>query len=99
MEIDVDLHSGAFAYRANPNSLLAKAVSKAAEEVTGRPCRKVLTGASIPIVASLSKAIGAEVVGMGYGLPGDQIHAPNENFDFPRLEKGLLTVARAIENL
>ncbi|MDE3046209.1 MAG: dipeptidase [Verrucomicrobiota bacterium] len=99
MKLDVHVHAGAPAYRANPASELANAVAAAAEEVTGQPCKRVLTGASIPIVASLSQTIGAEIVGMGYGLPTDLIHAPNENFDFSRLEKGLLTVARAMELL
>ena len=45
------------------------------------------------------KAAGAEVVGMGYGLAEDNIHAPNEHFDWERLEKGFLTVARTLELL
>jgi len=99
MKIRVDLQPGAFAYRANPHSKLASAVATASEEVMGTTCHRVLSGASVPIVADLSRATGSEVVGMGYGLPSDQIHAPNEHFDFVRFERGFLTVARAIEHL
>ncbi len=99
MKLEIVHHGGAAAYRANPHSQLATAVASASEEVMGKPCRRLLSGASVPVIGELSQAVGAEVVGMGYGLPTDQIHAPNEHFDFPRLERGLLTVARALEHL
>lgn len=99
MKVEVKLHGGEEAFRGKADSELAKAVSLAAEEVTGKNCKKVLSGASIPIVAQLMKAAGAEVVGMGYGLAEDNIHAPNEHFDWERLEKGFLTVARTLELL
>ncbi len=95
----VEVHPGQSAFRGNPNSQLAKAVSLAVEEATGKKCEKILSGASIPIVAALVKATNAEVVGMGFGLAEDNIHAPNENFDFDRIEKGFLTVARTLELL
>ena len=99
MKVEVHVHHGDFAFRGNPHSQLAKAVAMASTEVTGKKCENVLSGASIPIVADLVKKTGAEVVGMGYSLPEDNIHAPNESFDLERIEKGLLTVARTIELL
>ncbi len=99
MKIDVDLNRGAAAYRANLSSRLAQAIGLASEEVMRRPCKRVLSGASVPIVGALARAAGADIVGMGYGLVTDLIHAPNEHFDFPRLERGLLTVARGLELL
>lgn len=99
MQVDVQLYAGSAAFRGNPDSKLAQAVAQAAEEASSAPCKKVLSGASIPIVSELVKATGAEVVGMGYGLPEDNIHAPNECFDWGRLEKGFLTVARTFELL
>jgi acetylornithine deacetylase/succinyl-diaminopimelate desuccinylase-like protein len=96
MKLQVDLHLASRAYRGNPDSALSRAVAAASEEVTGHSCRKVLSGASVPIVEPLVRATRAEVVGMGYGLPTDQIHAPNEHFDMRRFEKGFLTVAQAI---
>jgi acetylornithine deacetylase/succinyl-diaminopimelate desuccinylase-like protein len=37
-------------------------------------------GGSIPIVAPLVRITGAPCVLMGFGLPGDNLHAPNEHF-------------------
>src|SRR3989344_4535003 len=63
----------------------------------GKACKNIVSGGSIPIIAEMIEALGVEVIGMGYGLATDAIHAPNERFDFQRFEKGFLTVARALE--
>lgn len=94
--LSIESSGGEKAWRGRPDSPLAKAVAQAASEVCHAPCRNVLCGASIPIVADLLETIKTDVVGMGYALDTDQIHAPNEHFDMPRLKKGFLTVARAM---
>ena len=99
IEIHVEMHHGGKPYRGSSDSLLAKATEIAYEEVCGCPCKRILAGGSIPVIAQLMQAIDAEVVGMGYGLDSDQIHAPNEHFEISRFRKGILTVARIIEIL
>jgi acetylornithine deacetylase/succinyl-diaminopimelate desuccinylase-like protein len=37
-------------------------------------------GGSIPIVAPLVEAAKCRCVMLGFGLPGDNLHAPNEHF-------------------
>lgn len=96
MEMDIVCHKGMKAFRGSLNSLLVKKVFDAATVVTKKECRYLLTGGSIPVVPALVEALGADVVGMGYGLLEDQIHAPNERFDMKRFEKGFLTVALAL---
>ncbi|MDE3055347.1 MAG: M20/M25/M40 family metallo-hydrolase [Verrucomicrobiota bacterium] len=100
MELELVRHKGMPAFRGSPNSLLAKAVARSSEEVTGNSCRYILTGGSIPVVPALVSALQIkEVAGMGYGSLEDQIHAPNERFDFYRFEQGFLTVGRMLELL
>jgi len=99
MKLDVRIHGGAHAFRGNPHSKLAMAVAAASQAVMGKPCETVLCGGSIPVLAALSQHLGVETVGMGYGLPTDNIHAPNEHFDFQRMENGFLTVAETIGRL
>lgn len=99
ISMKIEIHPGAPAYRASGDTKIAKAVASAAAEVMGRPCQFVLTGGSIPIIATLTSAIGAEVVGMGYCLDTDQIHAPNEHFGLNRFKYGFLTVVGAIKKL
>jgi len=99
MKVQVVSFGGEKAFRSSTSSKLATAVAKAATEVTGKNCKKMLCGGSIPIISSMMEILSMDVVGMGYGLPTDDIHAPNEHFDMNRFEKGFLTVARTLELL
>ncbi len=99
IQIHVDVQHGGKPYRGNPDSRLAKAVAMAYVEIFSKPCLNTLSGGSIPIVSDLVHTTGAEVVGMGYGLPSDNMHAPNEHFGLDRFKKGILTVARAMHHL
>ncbi len=97
MKIHITVFQGSRAFRGNLGSKLAKAASQAVHDATGRRCENILSGGSIPIVADLLNAIQADVVGIGYGLAEDNIHAPNESFDFQRMEKGFVTVVRIFD--
>lgn len=100
IKVNVDIHpGGGRAVRASPHSKIARAFSKAYEEVYHKPCQRVLGGGSIPIVTELAEASQSEVVLMGLGLDDDKIHAPNEHFGLDRLEKGHLIIARTLEIL
>lgn len=99
MEVKCVFHGGMKAFRSNPKNALTESLLQAAAEVTGKKGVCVLSGASIPIGAAMSSVLQIPVIGMGYGLPTDDIHAPNEHFDMKRFEKGFLTVARGLELL
>lgn len=100
ISIVVNVHPGTGrAVRVSPEAAVVKAFAKSFEEVFGKPCTFILEGASIPITAKLSAACGGETLLLGLGLTTDQIHAPNEHFSLDRLEKGMLIMALAIEQL
>jgi acetylornithine deacetylase/succinyl-diaminopimelate desuccinylase-like protein len=92
-------HGGGKAVRANPDSQVVQAFSKAYEELFQKPCKNIFDGGSIPIITQLAEASQSEVILLGFGLPDDQIHAPNEHFGVDRLEKGFMIMARAINLL
>jgi acetylornithine deacetylase/succinyl-diaminopimelate desuccinylase-like protein len=48
-------------------------------------------GGSIPVVAMCQQILNLPVVLMGFGLPDDNLHAPNEKFHLPNFERGILT--------
>ncbi|PJD96792.1 MAG: peptidase [Parachlamydia sp.] len=100
IKIKAHVHQGGgSAVRANLSSQIVQAFAKAYEEVFSTPCQYIFSGGSIPVITKLAETSKSEVLLLGLGLPGDQIHAPNEHFGVDRLEKGFLVMARAIEIL
>ncbi len=51
-------------------------------------------GGSIPVVSLFQEHLQAESVLMGFGLPDDRIHSPNERFYMPNFYRGAETVIR-----
>lgn len=85
--------------RAATTSKGTRAAAEAYTEVCGAPCAYILCGGSIPISAELAQASGASTVFLGYGLPDDNLHAPNEHFGIDRLKLGTATIGRILEKL
>ncbi|GIP39367.1 peptidase M20 [Paenibacillus sp. J31TS4] len=56
-------------------------------------------GGSIPIVETFSRVLAAPVVLMGFGLPSENLHAPNEHFTLENFDKGLLTIVEYLKSL
>ena len=56
-------------------------------------------GASIPVVTTFSDVLKVPVILMGFGLPDDDLHAPNEKFDLDQFKKGIETITYFFELL
>ncbi|MGE5180018.1 MAG: dipeptidase [Bacteroidota bacterium] len=67
-------------FKAELDNPFVKAGLQALEAGFGKPAVVMGMGGSIPIVAPLVKTTGAPCVLMGFGLPGDNLHAPNEHY-------------------
>ncbi|MFQ5817933.1 MAG: dipeptidase [Terriglobia bacterium] len=59
------------------------------EEVFGQRAVFVRSGGSIPVVTLFAKALKTPVVMMGWGLPDDNLHAPNEKLNLGNFYKGI----------
>jgi len=73
--------------------------SDALSEVFGREAVFTRSGGSIPIVSLFSKVLHAPSVLMGFGLPDDNLHAPNEKMKLDNVFNGIEAVARYLEML
>ncbi|MOA17821.1 hypothetical protein D3C78_1380900 [compost metagenome] len=80
------------------NPMLQKAAD-AYEKVYGTRALFTLDGGSIPIVEQLSFVLSAPAVMMGFGLPDENLHAPNEHFNLENFDKGLLTIVEYLKSL
>ena len=80
------------------NPWLAMAREAMAEAFGRRP---VLTrcGASIPVAAVFAGRLGMDVIFMGFGLPDDRLHSPNEKFDLAQFYGGIRAVAGLLERM
>ena len=59
----------------------------------------IRSGGSIPIVNDFYQGLKIPSVMMGFGLPDDNLHAPNEKFHIPNFHHGIETICRFFEKL
>src|ERR1017187_7471902 len=74
-----------------------QAATTALREVWGQETVFIRSGGSIPIVGDFDRNLGIPSVMMGFGLPDDNIHAPNEKFNLKNFELGIESVVRFLE--
>jgi acetylornithine deacetylase/succinyl-diaminopimelate desuccinylase-like protein len=73
----------------DPHQPAAEALANALEQVWGkRPVYK-REGGSIPVVSDMQKLLHIDSVLTGFGLPDDNLHAPNEKLHLPTWYKGI----------
>lgn len=92
------LHGGR-PWRAKLEGRLYEAAARALSDAFGRDITFAGEGGSIPIVPEFEKVLGAPVLLMGFGLPGENAHAPDEWMSVENYEKGALASARLLEEL
>ena len=92
------LHGGAPSV-VNPDSVFVRAAADAMKQVFGRETVYIRGGGSIPIVGLFQKHLGIPSVMMGFGLPDDNLHSPNEKFYLPNFYRGIDSVERYLELL
>ena len=83
----------------DPSHPLIQAAAQALTATFHRPTVFTRSGGSIPIVSRFRDSLGAPVVLMGFGLPDDRLHAPNEKFYLPNFFDGIRAVGLFWENL
>jgi acetylornithine deacetylase/succinyl-diaminopimelate desuccinylase-like protein len=83
----------------NTDNTYIQSAAKAMEEIFGNPTVYIRSGGSIPIVGVFDEHLGIPSVMMGFGLPDDNLHAPNEKFYLPNFYRGIEAVARYLEVL
>jgi acetylornithine deacetylase/succinyl-diaminopimelate desuccinylase-like protein len=74
------------------NNPFVKASTEAMKEVFHKETVYIRSGGSIPIVADFEKHLKIPSVMMGFGLPDDNLHAPNEKFHIPNFYRGIESI-------
>ncbi len=87
------LHGGR-PWRAELEGPLFEAAKRALAAEFGREPVVTGEGGSIPVVGDFARVLGAPVLLVGFGLPGENAHAPNEWMSVENFEKGMRAMAR-----
>jgi acetylornithine deacetylase/succinyl-diaminopimelate desuccinylase-like protein len=99
--VDVDvrlIHSGDACLIPVDNPYI-RAATRALHEVWGKDTVFIRSGGSIPIVGDVARHLGLPSVMMGFGLPDDNLHAPNEKFNLKNFELGIESLIRFLEEV
>jgi acetylornithine deacetylase/succinyl-diaminopimelate desuccinylase-like protein len=89
MEI-IPMHTGMWALTPLDHPAV-QAAAKAMERAFHRRPAFIRSGGSIPVVASFGRILGAPSVLMGFALPDDHAHAPDERLDLGNFFGGIRT--------
>ena len=69
-----------------------RAATEAMREVWGKETVFVRGGGSIPVVGDFVRELHTPTVLMGFGLPDDNLHAPNEKFHLANFHRGIASI-------
>ena len=71
------------------------AARQALRDVFGKDPVMIRCGASVPVAEMFQRMLHRDAVMIGFGLPEDRLHAPNEKFCLEQLYLGAKTIAAA----
>jgi acetylornithine deacetylase/succinyl-diaminopimelate desuccinylase-like protein len=97
--VDVEvrlIHSGEPCLIPTDNPYI-QAATEALREIWGRETVFIRSGGSIPIVGDFARHLNLPSVMMGFGLPDDNLHAPNEKFLISNFHQGIESIVRFLE--
>lgn len=89
VDVSVDVIHVGDGVLVSTDSPAIKLAQAALEETFGAPVVFSRSGGSIPIVALIKKHLDIDPVLIGYGLPDDGLHSPNEKMSLEHFEKGI----------
>ncbi len=96
---ELDKLAGDFPSQSDRKSKWINAYLDAAEKSWGkRPIFK-REGGSVPVVVHIQQELGVDSVNIGFGLPSDNMHGPNEKIHLPTLYKGIEALVHFFFNL
>ena len=78
---------------------LVQAGSRVLQQLLGRPPIPVRLAATVPITALFKQLLGIETLMFGFGLPDEDVHAPNEFFRLSSIPLGLRGWVMLLEEL
>ena len=92
VEIEVRLIHSGDPFVVDTDNQFVGAATEAMRQVFGKDTVFVRGGGSIPIIGDFVRVLGIPVLVMGFGLPDDNLHAPNEKFHLANFYRGIESI-------
>lgn len=92
------IHSGEAIVIGTDNPYI-QAATRALKQVWKKDTVFIRSGGSIPIVGDFERHLKIPSIMMGFGLPDDNLHAPNEKFHIANFHRGIESVIAFFEEL
>jgi acetylornithine deacetylase/succinyl-diaminopimelate desuccinylase-like protein len=99
IELKIKVHSKGPACIVPTDNRYIRAATEALHDVFRKETVFIRSGGSIPIVTDFQDVLKIPSVMMGFGLPDDNLHAPNEKFHIPNFYRGIESIIRFFEKL
>jgi acetylornithine deacetylase/succinyl-diaminopimelate desuccinylase-like protein len=97
--LDVRLIHSGDAIVVSTDNPYVRAATTAMHDVFSKDTVFIRSGGSIPIVGDFIRSLGTPTILMGFGLPDDNLHAPNEKFHLANFHRGIESIIRFLTNL
>ena len=97
IQTEVKLLSASPGLVVNPDHPAIRVAAQAFSDVFGKPTVFIRSGGSIPIVGDFASHLHMPTILMGFGLPDDGLHSPNEKFKIENYYLGIMTIAHFFE--
>ncbi|RYE09649.1 MAG: M20 family dipeptidase [Hyphomicrobiales bacterium] len=89
VEVKIDYFGGTPAVRVPHDDRYVMAARRALKRVFARDAGLKGGGGTLPLISDFKAELGLDCILMGFGMPDDLVHAPNEKFDLVCLEAGI----------
>jgi len=93
VKIEFKRHGQSAAVMAPRDGKAMRLASEAVKVGFGKEPTLIRGGGSIPVVGLIKSTLGIDTLLVGFGLPDDRVHSPNEKFDLDELHAGARTAA------
>ncbi len=95
--IEVRVLSAGPAISVDPSHPAIQVAATAFSDMLGKPTVFIRSGGSIPVVGDFARHLGIPSILMGFGLPDDGLHSPNEKYRLENYYTGIMTIAHFFE--
>jgi acetylornithine deacetylase/succinyl-diaminopimelate desuccinylase-like protein len=97
IRIQLRVLNAAPAVMVDPDHPAIRIAAQAFSDVLGKPTVLTRNGGSIPVVGDFATHLGVPTILMGFGLPDDGLHSPNEKYRLGNYYTGIMTIAHFFE--